>query len=293
MALFLGSLAVSCGEDSPKIQGEPESSIVSFLISNETTASRDGSSALESQPLNIGKLVCAVYDSRGNLLPELGDGPDGLIVINPESFPTSLELTLVKDQTYRIVLWAQSDLCDSFIHQNLADISADYSKIATIDPHAEVFSKSEIFTVVGNETRTITLRRNVANLNIRMTKDDFSRIAEEFGMNLVESRISIPYLRCHFDAVADNAFYSDEEDPSEINTLLASSILEEEDHMVLASTFVFASFETEMIDGVNLELFGNDGRNLKIPLEKMPLQRNWATNITLTAETVINTINQE
>lgn len=287
MILVIGFLVASCSQEDPSMPEKQENAVVSFIISDEFGATRNGLEIEKTHPSNIDKLICGVYDSKGNLLPELGKGNDGLIILSPLSFPVSLPLTLVKGQTYRIVLWAQNKEGGYDIKNGLQNIEADYSKIATIDPNAEVFSKSEIFTVVGNETRTINLYRAVANINISMTGEDYSKIKKILGESMV-SRIFIPSQRSCFDALTDKVLEETMEDYS----FLPSPITEEGDNIMLASTFVFAPLESEMKEGVCLDLYGESG-SVSIPLEEIPIQRNWATNITLLAETVINAINNK
>lgn len=293
VAMIFSSLLSSCSSDSLSEEPVMSDETVSLTFNIEA---EDFDLNRASRPLNhINKIIGAVYDLKGNLLPELGNNDNGQIVINVEEFPISLDIKLIKGQQYNIVFWSQNSECDAFDTSDLKAVKMDYSKLPTIGNEYEAFSKSEVFTVVADGIREITLTRVFARLNIMMETSDFESIVNKKG-TVSTTRLNASSLYNTFNAVTnevievkENAVYNvsvigEAESGTEIGTDCDNVIL-------LVSAFMFAPGNSEKFDNLNLEFFSGEKNTaealMDLQLNDIPLQRNWNTNIFLSAETVL------
>ena len=190
----------SCSDDlDVKPGGQGELVEVTFTItadmatSTRTRADQDGGlvhypQAGEYPQISDGskakRLIWAVYDNEGNLLPELGinyssNSPAkdedvagyGQVVEDVTSFPHTIKLTLVRGQEYSFAFWAQDEKCTAFDTKDLRAVTVDYkgtdNNIAN-DELRDAFCKVETFTVTSaaSQTRTIILKRPFAQINV-------------------------------------------------------------------------------------------------------------------------------
>ena len=246
---------------------------------------------------HINKIIGAVYDVRGNLLPEFGnnDKDNGQIVIDEVEFPLSLDIKLIKGQQYNIVFWGQNSDCDAFDTSNLKAVKVEYSKLPTIGNECEAFSKSEVFTVVASGTRKIVLTRVFARLNIIMESSDYESVVKEKG-TVSATRLSATFLYNTFNAVTNEVAGQEGKAVFNISPIGETELAPEidtnfDDIKLLASAFMFAPSNSKKYDNLNLEFFADEKNTanalIVLQLNDIPLQRNWNTNIFLSAETVL------
>lgn len=278
----------SCNSDEPAAVSpvtDEEYVTVTLSISGDDFPTRGEFGEFTDLPAD--RLVCGVYDSRGELLKEFGRESDGLIEIAIETMPVSLELTFVKDQQYCLVLWAQNSGSEVYSTGDLRKVGIEYAKVKTIDFSGDAFYKNEMFTVVSNETRNITMRRAVGRLNIRMTEEDFRLIQEKIGP-IRSTELSIPGLPSGLDIWSGNEIYEEEFKEKKFQFEESEVITEEAGTILLASVFAYAPQESKEIAGAVLTFIDATGQRREVTLSELPIQRNWTTNIQLKAETVIS-----
>ena len=293
MVMIFSSILSSCSSDSLSEEPVMSDETVSLTFNIEA---EDLDLTRSSEDLNhINRIIGAVYDLKGNLLPEFGNNDKGQIVIDVKEFPISLELTLIKGQQYNIVFWGQNSECGTFDTSDLKAVKVDYSKLPTIGNECEAFSKSEVFTVVADGIRKITLTRVFARLNIMMTPSDFKSVENEKG-SVSATRLNASSLYNTFNAVINEVTEQEENAVFNVSQIVEieseSGIGTDFDNVkLLVSAFMFAPNNSDKFDNLNLEFFPgeNDATNalIDLKLNDIPLQRNWNTNIFLSAETVL------
>lgn len=280
----------ACSSDSePMAPDSPaeEKVNVSFSIS----AANEAVGRADTGMPDIDRLVCAVYDIRGNLLPEFGTNPEGQIVLDVESFPIDLNLTLVKNQQYNVVAWAQNSECEAYDTSDLSDITVDYSKISLSDLKAEAFSCSEVFTAVTNGSRRIVLNRPLGHMELLIHPDSYAAAVESYGP--VESvSLSGTWPEGSINAVADEPMFGNRKEsafePSELSSRRSFASLGDgyetpaEGFVVLASAFFVAPREAYIADDMELNVQFSNQKICKIAIKNTPLQRNWNTNVLIT-----------
>ncbi|MCH5175324.1 MAG: hypothetical protein J1F40_05515 [Prevotellaceae bacterium] len=162
------------------------------------------------------KLIYAVYDAEGNLLPAFGAEKAeqgivgyGQVVENVTTFPHTITLTLVRGQQYSIAFWAQNEDCKAFNTDNLRAVSINYKGengetdlFKCNDEMRDAFCKVETFTVSSavNQTREIILTRPFAQINLGIPKIEYDAMVKS-GVRIAKSKIHIENVATTFDVV--------------------------------------------------------------------------------------------
>lgn len=261
----------------------PETVAVSLAVECGNAETRAG----DATPAHIDRIVCAVYDISGNLLPELG-GENGQTVFEVTSPVTDIPLVLVKGQQYKIVLWAQSSSCEAFDTSDLSRVTVDYSKIATVGIEAEAFSKAEVFTAVTDCSRAITLRRVFARVCILADEADFASVGSSLSRQLTQAQLQVDALPSAFNAVDDTPIEQSEATDVHFSP---AEITSTEGTVTLASAFMLAPWLSTTLPPLHLQLSDVEGNNpTPVQLNGIVAQRNWSTNITLSAQTLLDAL---
>lgn len=257
------------------------------VVPEDADASRADRDASDTSP-QVDLIICAAYDVLGNLLPELGDGANehGQIVQVFDGKSTEIKLTLVKGQQYKFVLWAQSSECKAFDTQDLQEVKVDYGQIPTIGDKAEAFSKTEVFTAVANGNRRIVLRRALAKVNVLVEKEALGKISDALDGEITTSQVTVSGLPTVFSVVSDDVKPTTGAPELEAEFGKSDiSIPGEDDNIVLASTFLLApNMGTKL--PFRLRLGNGEDEKKTITLNEVIVQRNWSTNVVLSAGAV-------
>ena len=104
----------------------------------------------------------------------------------------TVELTLIADQTYNFIFWAQNENCGAYNVNELKNVGIDYSVIANPgnQDKFDAFYAVKTIKVEGAINETVTLYRPFAQLNFGTT-----RMASSFGpVEVGETRITVSQL---------------------------------------------------------------------------------------------------
>ena len=196
--LFLGMFAAagmlfatSCSNDELDVVQSGDEAQVTFSLGLEggiaTRAISDGTGAK--------KLVYAVYKLNANGIPFLqkvvGSNNDGQFV-DLEAFDGGLtetvSVTLAKGQTYQVAFWAQNPICNAYTTTDLTNVKVDYEDAANNNDDRDAFFKTVEFTVNGNQTIDVELKRPFAQINVE------NGIVESDGITTRGEKVEIhPY----------------------------------------------------------------------------------------------------
>ena len=270
-------LALACAKEPVADNGQQAG--VSFTIevpgASATRAYGEAEKATE--------LYYQVFDNAGNTINGLGVQHTGLV-----GKTAKVNFQLVKDQTYNFVFWAQTTETGYYTideTEGLKKITADYTthKDAN-DENRDAFFATESFKVTGPVTKTVTLKRPFAQINIG-TKDqlkagDATAPAIDF-MN-AKSSVTVKGVPTVFSPLAAT--------PETMLTVpatvpFASAAIptgqlkvNETDYDYLAMNYVFAPAEGTVCDlTAEIVLTGREPIQLSSPTT--PIKRNWRTNI--------------
>ena len=198
--LFLGMFAAagmlfatSCSNDELDVVQSGNEAQVSFSLGLEggiaTRAISDGTGAK--------KLVYAVYklDENGDPVLQKVVGSDGNgQFVDTEAFDGGLtetvSVTLAKGQTYQVAFWAQNPSCYAYTTTDLTNVKVDYKDAANNNDVRDAFFKTVEFTVNGNQTIDVELKRPFAQINVGVTKADWDA-AVASGITVAQSSVEI------------------------------------------------------------------------------------------------------
>ena len=198
--LFLGMfaaagmlLATSCSNDELDVVQSGNEAQVTFSLGLEggiaTRAISDGTGAK--------KLVYAVYKLDADGTPVLqnvvGSNNDGQFV-DTEAFDDGLtetvSVTLAKGQTYQVAFWAQNPNCSAYTTTDLTNVEVSYNQATNNNDVRDAFFKTVEFTVSGNQTIDVELKRPFAQINVGVYKTDWEA-AVKSGIEIEKSSVVI------------------------------------------------------------------------------------------------------
>jgi hypothetical protein len=195
--LFLGMfaaagmlLATSCSNDELDVVQSGNEAQVTFSLGLEggieTRAISDGTGAK--------KLVYAVYKLNAQGNPELqnvvGSDEKGQFVKPDFKSGDNVSINLAKGQTYQVAFWAQNPNCEAYNTDDLTAVSVDYDAAVNNDELRDAFFKTEEFTVSGNKTIDVVLKRPFAQINVGVTQEDWDA-AVASGITIAQSSVVI------------------------------------------------------------------------------------------------------
>lgn len=320
-AASLLCLALACGKETlPEVQ--PEDPVeVSFAVGTADDAATRASSVEVGKGKSIDKLIYAVYDSQGNLLEKFGaaeaDRENGIgvgqsVVEKGDDDSFSLKLTLVRGQEYKVVFWAQSSESDAFDTEDLRHVRVRYGDAVSgwaenNDDSRDAFCKAEIFTATESGTRSVTLRRPFAQINLGMNKEQYDNLLEQWGWEDVETvELSVGPVATYIDVV--NNSVDGVNDKRDEVTFAATAPLSEPltvsgaEYKWLSMSYILVADTTEGASTYSSELsslsykFRNGTGESKtlvfLPGKKegftVPVQRNWSTNLLVSMQDVLD-----
>ena len=276
-ATAMSVLAIACAKEPVADNGQQAG--VSFTIevpgAPATRAYGEAEKATE--------LYYQVFDNAGNTINGLGVQHTGLV-----GKTAKVNFQLVKDQTYNFVFWAQTTETGYYTideTEGLKKITADYTthKDAN-DENRDAFFATESFKVTGPVTKTVTLKRPFAQINIG-TKDQLKAgdaTAPAIDFTNAKSSVTVKGVPTVFSPLATT--------PETMLTVPATVTfasaaiptgqlkVNETDYNYLAMNYVFAPAEGTVCDlSAEIVLTGREPIQLSSPTT--PIKRNWRTNI--------------
>lgn len=222
------------------------------------------------------KLYYQVFDAEGAPV-------DGLPMQEKDiNGSTTVNFQLIKDQTYNFVFWAQTAEAGYYTVTDLRTITANYEGKNSNDENFDAFFAVEkAITINGPITKTVTLKRPFAQINVATT--DVLKAGEtKVNVNFTgaTSAITVKDVPTVFSPLTDEL-------SSSVNALqFASAAIPEgnfavtgstETYKYLAVNYVFAPVDGTVYDvEAALKVAGKDV-TVKVP--SVPAKRNYRTNI--------------
>ncbi len=306
--LFLGMfaaagmlLATSCSNDELNTVQTTDEALVSFSLGLEggiaTKAISDGKSA--------DVLVYAVFDKDGNRLSNIK-----AVTKEGVTFPTTENISLAKGQTYKVAFWAQDADCKAYtVNTDNMTVAVDYANDenkVNNDETRDAFFKTVEFTVNGNQTIDIELKRPFAQINVGVYKKDWEAAVASgieiekssviiknaaTSMNLLTGEVgdetadvevsyasgTIPDEDLKVDLNGDKDF----EDENEVYKWLSMSYILVADRNADTDNSGVLGDERATLESLQYTFAPKSGNNITFGdgLNSVPVQRNWRTNI--------------
>ena len=289
--LFLGMLAAvgmlfatSCSTDEPEAPSGNDA-LVSFSLdlagATQTRAISDGSGAT--------RLVYAVYKIDGNNATLLKlPGTDDNSQFTKEDFNPAgdnVTLTLAKGQTYTAVFWAQNPDCAAYATADLKNVAVNYAGLNN-DESRDAFFKAETFTVSGDATINVTLKRPFAQINVGVMADDWEA-AVAAGTEITESKVIVKNASTHINLLTGeatgsaNVTYGFAAIPEGQLSVDADGDGTPEVYQYLSMSYVLTQSDKKELNDLEFVFKPAAGQEIVFHegLDNVPIQRNWRTNI--------------
>ncbi len=279
-------LASSCSLKEDFRGNDSDFATLSFTVGepgvSATRAIGDGTS--------VDALYYAVYDDKGNFIADLADNKVGT------TFPTTVEITLAKGQTYKIAFWAQDKDCGAYSFGQYGDIKniyIDYDGLNN-DESRDAFFKTIDHKVVGDIALDVTLERPFAQINLGVTQEDWDNAAKA-GIYVAQSKLVINNA-----ATELNLFDGKVQDPTSVEYALANIPTEtlevdlnkdgvKEAYKYLSLSYILVADQgtanAEGMYGAESALVNakftleTNKAPIEVKVDNLPVQRNWRTNV--------------
>lgn len=261
-------LAGACAKENEQLAGP---SNVTFEVSTTEIATKaigDGMTAT--------KLYYQVFDADGKVIEGLGVQNKDLV-----SGKTTVSFQLIKDQTYNFVFWAQTAETGYYTVTDLRTITANYEGKKSNDENFDAFFAVEkALTINGPITKTVTLKRPFAQINIATTDvlkagETTSKVKFDGAMSAVKVK-GVPTV---FSPLTD-------EFSSSVDAQFASATIPEGDFPVTGSTdtykYMAVNYVFAPVDGTVYDVEAAlkvDGKDVTVKVPSAPAKRNYRTNI--------------
>lgn len=276
-ATAMSVLAIACAKEPVADNGQQAG--VSFEIENPVVISKAGEGTTATQ------LYYQVFTADGQLIAGLPAQSKPL-----SSLKTTVTFQLVKDQTYKFIFWAQTPTAGYYSFAGTDDakdirtVTANYEGKAANDENFDAFFATESFKVTGPVTKTVTLKRPFAQINIG-TKDQLKADdapAQAIDFTGAKSSVTVKGVPTVFSPLAatPETMLTVPATVTFASAAIPTGLLKvnETDYNYLAMNYVFAPAEGTVCDlSAEIALTGREPIQLSSPTT--PIKRNWRTNI--------------
>ena len=219
------------------------------------------------------KLTMLVLDDKDQALPVFDGGAN---VLNTEiNLTKQVNLRLAAGKTYKVVCWAAAEGAPYTFNTTDFTVSANYKDAKTSDEKLDAFYAVQEITVQGNTTETIKLYRPFAQLNIG-TNDLAAAKAAGFDAKTV--KVTVPtYKSLNLVTGAVEAG-----DPVAVpfgeGALPTGETFPKAGYEYLSMNYLLMSTDKQLVD-LEFTVKAADGSIRTLPVNAVPVQRNYRTNI--------------
>ena len=294
-------LATSCSNDELEAAQSGNEAQVTFSLGLENGI---GSRAI-SDGTKADKLVYAVYKLDANQAPVLqnvvGSNDNGQFVKDNFKSGDNVSVTLAKGQTYQVAFWAQDGDCSAYTTTDLQNVAVDYDNAANNAEVRDAFFKTVEFTVAGNKTIDVVLKRPFAQINVGVYESDWDA-AVASGITIKDSKVVINNA-----ATSINLLTGAVEGSTEVTydlSAIPTETLEvetddtkagKEEYKWLSMSYILVADNSTTdedndgtlgdarttLESLNYTFAPESGNNITFAegLNSVPVQRNWRTNI--------------
>ena len=267
------TLFASCSEEELVSQKSTES-LVSFNVTAPELGSRavgDGTTATD--------LYFVVYDETTGEQVETISCKDEKYA-NFTNKKAEISLSLLNGHRYSLVFWAENAGCAYDVNWDKKEIKlTDATKLVGNNEKYDAFyAYVAPFTVTGEKTSKVELKRPFAQLNIGTTAVDLEGVAAYYGVEkFAKSQVVVT------TATVMNLTTGNVSDEAELTYAAADFITSDklkEDYEYLSMNYLLVSKEKDLVN-VTFSCIseGENAKTISKTFKNIPVQRNYRTNI--------------
>ena len=262
MLIALSMLMMSCNDEMALSEETVEVCFEAEIPALVGTRASDG--------LTVNKLVCAVFENGQEIV-----GHRKTIDVTSASGIT-YSPRLVKGRTYKVVFWAMRE--DNYDVTNMTCITRATG--STDEADYDAFTATFEVTVVNAESKSVSLTRPLAQLNIGITEEDWTTAKETFRQTPTTCKISYT-AKDAFDALEGVAVGNDDVVVRTVATSDNYLTVEGVAYKHLGSCYVLMAEDEQTTLNLTLSVLDQSAQSIRenVQIQNVPLQRNYQTNL--------------
>ena len=280
MATALTMFTACSSEDAPQAKQGGEATVTFSVQLPGELNSRYGDGA-EAQTLKVAVYDAADVNTTKTALnvfkTDAGtvDGSNVLTTSMNNSLTKNIQLQLASGKTYTVVCWADAGGATYTFDPASQSITANYGGVMNNDEKLDAFYGAQSFTVNGDATETVQLRRPFAQLNIG-AQDFAAAEAAGYTVSKTEVKVTVPNslnLTSGVTTGSEEVTFASNDIPAETVAFPSTAAA---DARYLSMTYLLAGADKGVVD-VDFNIAGSN--DISRSFSSVPVQRNYRTNI--------------
>ena len=190
-----------------------------------------------------------------------------------------VKASLVKQQYYEVAFWAQTSGTGFYETTDLRAVKMNTADVKANEPKMDAFWMNDHFTVTGARTKSIIMKRALAQVNIGTVLP-----TGEDALSISQSQIVMKGVPTTLNVLKGNE--SNSHSGSENITFKDNApiigeklTVDKATYDYVATAYVFAPKEDKLLTDISTKVTFSNGNSTKITTPNVPIQRNYRTNI--------------
>ena len=278
-ATALSVLPVACAKEPVAVNGDGETSTVSFTVEvPETAVATKGISDASTTD----ELICQVFLNPSKDVYTPITELEQKVAVDVATHKAKVEFSLVKGNRYAFIFWAQASGTDYYDTSDLRSVKMKVDNVKANDPKMDAFWAAPTLTTTSStiKDQNITLLRALAQVNFGAVLPALGRVD---AVTVTTSKISMtgvpdtfhPFLGGKSTACEGSFDITFVENATIDEKLTVEGV----DYSYLATAYVFAPKSDQKLTDAKATFTMSTGKTTSVSAPNVPIQGNYRTNI--------------
>lgn len=278
-ATAMSVLAIACAKEPVAVNGDGETSTVSFTVEvPETAVATKGISDASTTD----ELICQVFLNPSKDVYTPITELEQKVAVDVATHKAKVEFSLVKGNRYAFIFWAQASGTDYYDTSDLRSVKMKVDNVKANDPKMDAFWAAPTLTTTSStiKDQNITLLRALAQVNFGVVLPALGRVD---AVTVTTSKISMtgvpdtfhPFLGGKSTACEGSFDITFAENATIDEKLTVEGV----DYSYLATAYVFAPKSDQKLTDAKATFTMSTGKTTSVSAPNVPIQGNYRTNI--------------
>ena len=278
-ATAMSVLAIACAKEPVAVNGDGETSTVSFTVEvPETAVATKGISDASTTD----ELICQVFLNPSKDVYTPITELEQKVAVDVATHKAKVEFSLVKGNRYAFIFWAQASGTDYYDTSDLRSVKMKVDNVKANDPKMDAFWAAPTLTTTSStiKDQNITLLRALAQVNFGAVLPALGRVD---AVTVTTSKISMtgvpdtfhPFLGGKSTACEGSFDITFAENATIDEKLTVEGV----DYSYLATAYVFAPKLDKKLTDAKATFTLSTGKTTSVSAPNVPIQGNYRTNI--------------
>ena len=278
-ATAMSVLAIACAKEPVAVNGDGETSTVSFTVEvPETAVATKGISDASTTD----ELICQVFLNPSKDVYTPITELEQKVAVDVATHKAKVEFSLVKGNRYAFIFWAQASGTDYYDTSDLRSVKMKVDNVKANDPKMDAFWAAPTLTTTSStiKDQNITLLRALAQVNFGAVLPALGRVD---AVTVTTSKISMtgvpdtfhPFLGGKSTACEGSVDITFAENATIDEKLTVEGV----DYSYLATAYVFAPKLDKKLTDAKATFTLSTGKTTSVSAPNVPIQGNYRTNI--------------